>query len=82
MHWQIASKRRTQNTVETRRAERTADIVWANTNHYSILVHRLAINLKEKIHFPEDKKENLTVSPQVEKPRRIFLLRISKEILG
>lgn len=72
-----------QNTVQIRTAERTADIVWANTNHYSILVHRLAINRKEKkINFPEDKKENLTVSPLVEKLKRIFLLGISKEILG
>lgn len=37
-----------QNTIETRTAERTADVVWANTNHYSILVNRLAINLKKK----------------------------------
>lgn len=70
-----------QNTIETRTAERIADIVWANTNHYSILVHRFAISLKEKIHFPEDKKEK-SVSPQVGRLRRIFLLGISKQIFG
>lgn len=48
LHWQIASKKGMQNTVEAGTAERSADTLWGNTNRYCIQAHRLVINIKEK----------------------------------
>lgn len=70
-----------KENIETRTAERTADIVLANTNNYSILVHRLAINLEEK-KFTFLKTKRTSTRPQVGRLRRIFLLGIPTEILG
>lgn len=68
-----------QNSAKTR----SADMVWGNTNHYCIQVHRLVINVKENNPtLLQKKKENQTVNHKAEKLKRIFLLGICKQMFG
>lgn len=78
LHWQIVPKRK----IDTKycRDKKLKNCRYGVRKHQLLLYpHLQTCHERKESHSFADKKENLTVTPQVEKLRRIFLLRICKK---